>query len=345
MLHHARLCIPLAIVVSLASCGPSGGGGGSLAGRVLLGGALIGATVAFAGVRGPSGGQPVNKAEPDDQIKDPRHSGVAACVRGNAEANLQIARAFEESMHELVVCGGMAQRFSISFFNTLINLARGKKTSPRGFKHIGGGRYQVGDVMFVSLALPFATSFGAENDAIPFDVFDGASYFADASVHIQTRTGARGELEADLAVRFRERRPGLELLGDLIPLEGFQLRLDFDAVVKMLGAVKLRQEISVDDRRGPSTVQYQAVSDGVPMRNLVFAAGGGAPIAVTSARVVNPSLGQTLTVTNWGMVFSGGSAKTMDGFVEFEVRGGDFDWAGKFVYPHRPTPDITLSCL
>ena len=72
-------------------------------------------------------------------------------------------------------------------------------------------------------------------------------------------------------MRFRERRPGLELLGDLARGDGLQLKLDFNAVVKVLGAVKLRQEIDVTDRRGDATVTYRAVSDGVPIRNLVFA--------------------------------------------------------------------------
>ncbi|MCA9626457.1 MAG: hypothetical protein KC766_02270 [Myxococcales bacterium] len=53
-----------------------------------------------------------------------------------------------------------------------------------------------------------------------------------------------------------------------------------------------------------------------------------------------------MTVTNWAMQYktvSGGG--TLDGTIDFEVRGGSFDYAARYVYPHRKEPDVSLSCL
>lgn len=317
----------------LASCSKVGG---STAGKVLLGGAMVGAVVVTAGVSGPSGGVPESTAE---RVQSEE---LAECARGDVAANLAIAKAFEDSMHELVVCGGMAQRFSVSFYNTLINLAKGAKTRPPAFKHLGNGRYEVGGVMVVALQWPADTASGRAGEVIAFDAFDAASYFTGASISVSGSTDSRGNSHAELSVSFEQRGPLLDLLGDLA--QGNKFKLDFDALFEVLGKVKLRQEIAVDDNRGDSKVIYHAVSDAVPVSNLVFST-GGAPIEILDATVTNKSKNQVLTVTDWGMEFSGGSAGTMDGYVSFEVRGGDFNWAGKFVYPHRKSPDITFSCL
>jgi hypothetical protein len=328
---YALLAVATLVSVSAGCSKPSG----STVARALFGGAVASTAVATTGVTKPSGGAPENTAPPV------RNVDVAACARGDVQANLAIARALEDSMHELVVCGGMAQRFSMSFFNVLINLAAKAPTQPKQFKHVGQGRYQVGGVMTISLSLPFATSFGQVGDPIPFDIFDPDNYFTKAHVEAVAAADLTGSAEARLALRFEEQRPGLELLGHLIT--GNDVTLEFDAVVDVLSRIQLRQDIGVKDKRGDVEIEWRAVSDGVPMHNLVFGA-GGAPIHIQSATAVDQTRGQTLTITDFGMEFSGGAAGTMDGYVDFQVRGGDFDWAGRFVYPHRKTPDVTLSC-
>lgn len=333
LLEHYRRSALVALAIT-SSLGCSGRG---VAGA-LLGGAVAGTATATAGVKSPSGGAPENNAPPV------RTTEVSACARGDVQANLAIAQAFEDSMHELVVCGGMAQRFSMSFFNVLINLAAKADTAPKQFKYMGDGRYRVGDVMTITMALPFATSFGQTGDPIPFDIFDPKNYFTNFEVRAVASAdllGGSAGAGARLAVRYEEPKPGLELLGNLVT--GNDVTLEFSAVVDVLSQVGLTQDINVDDQRGDAHVVYHAVSAPVPMRNLVFAA-GSAPMSIRSATVQN-TRGQVLTVTDWGMEFSGGAAGTMDGYVNFEVRGGDFDWAGRLVYPHRKTPDTSFNCL
>lgn len=336
---------------AVASCKTAGTLTGSSKGSSKLGTALgvaaVGASIAFAGVGKASGGTPANKAEPSSDIRNPQHSGVQSCVAGNAEQNLEIISALEESMHELVVCGGMSQRFAVSFYDTLINVARASATSPNGFRYLGEGRYAAGDVMVVSLHLAVATSFGEAGDPIQFDVFDINSYFANAHIKIKAGSGA---MDAEISVAFSAQKPGAELLGDLVTSNG-KVKLDFRKLVELLGHIELRQEITVDDQRGPVQVNYNVVGERVPIQNLVFAKGStsassnGAPLIILGANATNAGIGQKLNITNWDMAFAGGGAKTLDGNNAFEVRGGDFDFRGTFVYPHRWSPDIKLECL
>ena len=341
-MNKTGIRVVAAFALAIGGCVGSGGSGGSGGGTsklgLLLGAASVGATIAFAGVGKASGGTPINKDEPNSDIDDPRHGGVAACVAGNAEQNLRILGAFEDSMHELVVCGGMSQRFAVSFYDVLINVARGGSTRPGVFEHIGDGRYRIGDVMTVRLHLPHATAYGAAGDAIGFDVFDIESYFVGARVAINASSAGN----ADISVEFSAEGPGAALLGNFV--DGNRMSLDFRALVATLGAVEMSQEISVDDTRGTVRVVYDVLGERAPIRQVVFADGGGAPLSILGARAENSELGQVLTITDWNMAFSGGGAATIDGSVSFEVRGGDFDYAGTFTYPHRSTPDITLAC-
>jgi len=323
----------------------------SFTGKSKLGTAMsvvaVGAAIAFAGVGKARGGTPASKAPPNSNIDNPQHSGVQSCVAGNAQQNLEIISALEASMHELVVCGGMSQRFAVSFYDTLINTARGMASSPKGFKYLGEGRYGAGGIMVVTLELAAATSFGKPGDPILFDVFDINSYFADA--HIDVKAG-NGAMNADVSIAFSSTNPGSELLGDLVTSNG-HVHLDFKKLVDLLGVIQLRQEITIDDQRGSVEVDYNVLGEPVPIKNLVFAQGStssssnGAPLVILGASAKNPDVGQVLTITNWDMAFAGGGARTLDGTISFEVRGGDFDFGGTFVYPHRSSPDIELRCL
>jgi hypothetical protein len=254
---------------------------------------------------------------------------------------MAIGKAFEDSMHELVVCGGMAIRFSLSFINVFVNLARGNPTQPEGFEHVGNGRYKVGDVMNVVTTTPFATSFAAAGEPIPFDVFDAGNYFARIAIKSSASFSLGGSAETKTRFVVEDPQPGLELLGE-VDASG-EISITWDDVLERFGAIGITQEIKVADERGSATVIYDATSASVPVRNFLFAA-GGAGITINSATVTDASRGQTLTVTDFAMEFTGGSVGTMDGHVDFEVRGGDFDWNGRFEYPHRKDPDITISC-
>lgn len=117
-----RLLLVLTLLPSAGCAVPGISGTSKL--NMALGAVAVGTTIAFAGVGKASGGTPVNKAEPSSDIENPQHSGVQSCVAGNAQQNLEIIAALESSMHELVVCGGMSQRFAVSFYDTLVMLPK-----------------------------------------------------------------------------------------------------------------------------------------------------------------------------------------------------------------------------
>lgn len=300
---------------------------------------------AISGVTGvgPSGGEPENPAPPVDALDNPAHPGLEACAGGDIKASLEIAQAFKESMHELVICGGMALQFSAAFVNVFINVALELDTRPGGLTYVGDGRYTNGQLMNVVLVAPYATSFGPAGTIIPFDVFDPANYFVDLAVSATAVTDLSGRVTTELSLDFSGTGPGVELLG-LGAVSGNQLTLSFDAIVDALAMIEMRQEIVVQDKRGDIHVMYHVTSDGVPIGDLLFAT-SAAPMEIVDATVIDAGTGQVLEVTEWAMEFDGGSAGTMDGEVSFTVTGGDFPWAGTFVYPHRKTPDVTLSCL
>jgi hypothetical protein len=320
-----RSAIALLSLVALVGCGKHTG--------TVLGVAGIAATVAFSGVGSPKGGTPASKKPAKTE-----RSGLSSC-EVTSPKQLAIVRAFEASMHELVVCGGMSARFSVAFYDALINVARGKSTHPKGFVHLGGGRYRVGNVMVVSLHLPRAMELGAEGAIVPFDVFDISNYFAGARISIKAKS--RGN--AEIALTYDQRMPGAELLGNFVGNNG-RVTLNFRALVKTLGSVRLKQEITVADNRGDSTVNYRVEGEPTPIRNLVFAK-ATTPFRVLGARAHNAKLDQTLTVTDFQMAYAGGGARTLDGKVSFVVRSGEHSYRGTFVYPHRSSPDVTLSCM
>ncbi len=57
------------------------------------------------------------------------------------------------------------------------------------------------------------------------------------------------------------------------------------------------------------------------------------------------STGQSIVMKSWAMQYKASSSSgTLDGSIDFEVRGGAFDYVAKFTYPHRKEPDVALGC-
>lgn len=306
--------------------------------------ACTGAAATPQGVGAPSGGEPENTAPPENALEIAGHPGLEGCASADVEAELEVARAFDQSIHELVVCGGMAAQLSVSLLDVFINAAIGGTARADGWQYMGDGRWETGgSLMRAWFVLPFDTSWGRTGDVIPFDVTDPASYFADFSVVASATLDMSGEVKTDLAIEFTSTEPGFELLGvDQTPGQT-SLQLDLDALVERLGSIQLRQDVVVEDERGDVTVSYHVTGDRIPLASLVFAA-APAPLQIEDAWAEHAVTGQRLGVTDWGMQYSGGSAGTLDGTIDVEVAGGRVEYAAHFSFPHRRYPDVTLDC-
>src|SRR5262245_17036829 len=101
-----------------------------------------------------------NTAPPVNALDNPAHPGIEACASGDVEASLAIAKDFQDSCHEMVICGGLSAAFTISVIEVLFNAATGDPTGPDGFVYVGKGRYAAGTRMEITLKLAKDTSFG-----------------------------------------------------------------------------------------------------------------------------------------------------------------------------------------
>lgn len=284
-----------------------------------------------------------NPAVPISALDDPAHPGLESCTNAQVESELQLAVDFKDSCHEMVICGGLSMAFVTTLVSVLFNSASGNATDADGFRYVGEGRYAAGSQMELTLTLGKDTSFGQAGDVIDFDVFALANYFEKASVTAKASVDTSGKATTTVSATYEGARAGAELLGLEAGGSG-QLKLDLNEIADALSEhVLIETRILMQDARDSSTVPYQLYAP--PTRLGVYFENGPMDMQLVDVAAASTT-GQTMTVTNWAMEYktvSGGG--TLDGQIEFEVRGGSFDYAARFVYPHRKEPDVTLSCL
>jgi len=339
-----RVAVVFVLAVSglLSGCPrPPGSGGGSSGGGGGGGGSASASVSVSASVSFPD--PPANTAVVVDATADPAHAALAACAKGDVNAQLQIVSDFKDSCHEMIICGGLTASFSGSLFMILVNAALRRSGGEPALVYQGNGVYQAGDVMTLTMHLGADTSFGKTGDIIPFDVMDLGTYFKSARIQASASFSLGGRGETSYSMAFDQVGPGVELLGvarDAQP----PVKLDFQAMANALGSrVQAAQNISVKDEKGGSHIEYRLTGPPAPIGNLFGHAPQQMRLASVDARRAETS--QTITVTEWAMQYQPGSSGTLDGSITFEVRGGAFPYRVKFVYPHRKEPDVSLSCL
>ena len=312
----------------------------------------VGGPSADAGADGPK----ENTAAPVDALDDPTHPGIGACssafTKSEIEDALELARDFRQSCHELVVCGGLAAKASLSIESIFLNLALGKATGNGDFTYLGQGKYALsstvtGTSMELQFALGFDTTFGKRGDPIPFDLFAVDSYFKGVQASASAYVNPRGESGYKIGIAFTGVAQGAELLG-LGPSPASPLKLDAGEISSALGKVLVSSRIHVDDQQGPhGHFVYDLTSDPQPMGPMA----GGEPLPMKLASVAGDRTdnGQKLTVTGWNIAYLNTSASGfMNGTIAFDVTPGSgaklFPYGVTFVYPNRKTPDVSLSC-
>ncbi|GMV13536.1 MAG: hypothetical protein HS104_27590 [Polyangiaceae bacterium] len=291
----------------------------------------------------PQGPQdPENTAPPVNALDDPAHPGIEACVTGDVEAELQIARDFEDSCHEMVICGGLSAAFTITLVEVLVNAASGNSTSPSGFVYTGQGRYLAGTQMQLTLRLAKDTSFGKAGDVIDFDLFNLANYFTHATIEASASVSTSGKAKTSLSIEFEGTGNAFELLGLEAGADG-KIQTDLQTIAKNLGAsILIESKIWMNDERESSTISYELDSPATLLAQFLESG----PMDMQLVKVTgSASTGQSIVMKNWAMQYKASSSSgTLDGSIDFEVRGGAFDYVAKFTYPHRKEPDVALGC-
>ncbi len=284
-----------------------------------------------------------NTAPPVSALDDPAHPGIEACVAGDVEAELQIARDFKDSCHEMVVCGGLSAAFTITLVELLVNVASGNPTEPSGFHYVGQGRYAAGTQMELTLKLAHDTSFGKAGDVIDFDLFDVSNYFTSAKIQASASVSFTGKAETKISVEFAGKGNGAELMGLASSASG-SIETDLSTIAENLGqSILIETKISMHDERETSSMSYSLESPATLLAK--FLESGPMDMQLVKVSANSASTGQAISVKDWAMQYKASSSSgTLDGSIQFEVTGGAFDYVATFDYPHRKEPDVALAC-
>lgn len=323
----------LVLTVTLASCGPRRGAAG-----------------------GPNRPDDINTTPPVDELQDPTHASIAGCVSGDVEAELQIVRDLRDSYHEMIVCGGLAVDFNNSVAGVITAAVIDRARGGKGFTYQGDGVYVAGNGMMVVRATA-ATDIGGwkAGDPLALDILDPESYLVgiqiDASgvIDLAARGGSvtdiLGKAAGTINFSFQAEGPAFALLG-LNESEARERHLHIDPrkIEEALGTrIALANRVNVDDEKGKTRVNYHLEGPPRPVKDT--RSDKNVSMQLIKIDAARAETNQAIQITEWTMQFHGDlSQGSLDGTIGLDVRGGAFPYHVLFTYPHRPTPDVKLSC-
>lgn len=275
---------------------------------------------------------------------------LSACAGGLSDAEIadaiRVTTDFEDSCHELVVCGGLANGLSTSVVQIFIDAALGV-AGRGGLVFDGKDTYRsppgsvAGTNMDATLHLPKDTAFGKAGDVIPFDLLTVESYFKGANVKAEGGISTSG-VSVKIKVTYQELGPAFELLGLSAPAGPNEVTLEAQPVSRALSAIKLRAKTHVDDKKGASAFVYDLTSPETTLGDLVD--GGSLAFALDGVNGTRSDRSQTLASTRWEVVYAGGKVGKLDGTIGISVTGGPLPHRATFVYPKSNTAKITYAC-
>lgn len=311
---------------------------------------------ALGGGGGQNNAPPANTAAAKDALDDPKHPGLETCTANTTQTvrddSLEIAQAFKESCHELVVCGGLAAQMSAGVVTLVLNAALGAATGGGGFVFDGKGTYHTntsgqGTGMDITLRLPNDTSFGKKGDVIAFDLLKLDTYFKGSpKLSAQGSVDTSGKVKYRIEASFGEPGPGYELLGlgAASTSTGGSASFDSEKIQAALGAILMTAQTHVDDKQGKSTFVYDLASK-TEVTLGQFAAGTPLDMSLVGVKGARPDTNQALSITKWEVRYLDTSGSGyLDGTIAFDVKGGAFPYGVTFEYPRRKEPDVSLAC-
>lgn len=299
---------------------------------------------------GGGSGTVENTSPAKDALEDPKHPGIEACAAGNVDANLQIAVAFRESCHEMVVCGGMASSLSGAIVSLMLDQALGRASSRGGMQFDGKGTYQSGraidgleegTAMELRFFLGRDTTFGKKGDLITFDLLDVNSYFTGATIEAKASIDLSGKTAYGMTFQFTGKKQGAELLGLASAESG--VKVDFDAISRAIGEIEVEAIVRQVDKKSSTLIRYDLKSPRVTLGALGNE--GDLPFELVGIAGTRPDTGQEIKVTRFDVRYRNTGKGILDGTIGFDVVGGaGFKYAATFEYPRRNAPDVSLAC-
>ncbi len=269
---------------------------------------------------------------------------LEGCAPEGADIDLhvQISADFQTSMHELVVCGGLTIRIAVAASQALYELIfeSVSDATPGGFEYMGDGTYKTGDASTdMGLRFVYGADYavGGQGDPILHSIFVLDSYLVNPSVSSDGVT---------VTVNYDEPGPLVELLGfGASPANPLVLTLaDSLTISNELNKIRVEGDILVGDSAGAATVDYTVNIEPSPISQLILPF-GSLDFSLVDAGATREDPAQTLTSTSFGVSYTD-SGSDLDGAVDFEVRGGEFDYQGTLDYSTGDAYGVlNLSCL
>lgn len=277
------------------------------------------------------------------------------CADGMSDAEiddtLQITHDFNDSAHEMIVCGGLVFAIVGALIEGLIDLAEDptRSTLPEQYSFDGEGTYSVNvdgynDLdMDVRFYLTRDYEFGAAGDLVTENLFDMNSYLLNARTTVETELTTQGIL-VTITIEHDGPGPLVELLGmgtnPQSPMTVSQS--DINAAADTMGSLEVQADIRLTDHPSVASITYETSSPRM-LANSIFT---GAPMQLDmiDSSGGREDLRQTLEVHTWTVDYVDGEVGALDGEIGFIVRGDGFDFDATLDYPSANAPDITVKC-
>jgi len=339
------VCLLLGCSSSPSSTTSANGSGGSTS-TVTSGGSGGSSSTTTSGTTGAAGaaGAPVSLEE---QVSECSGSLDASEVAGN----LELVGSLDQSVHELVACGGITVRVVGVLVQGVIEMIvdNDADITPDGLVYEGDGTYRsvASDPnQDTDMLLKFFDTSSGEAVPIPDDVFLASTYLVGASAETVLEVDENNPLNstAYLEIEFDAVGPQVELLG-FGPEPPNPIRIkssDLDELSLDLDDVLLATEVTVVDERRDATVNYDVETG--PDQVLDIFDGSRLDYRILDVSGGNEVQGQDLTLAENGWQIEFGGGNTLIGSIEFSVQGGAFDYDGTFSYDSTSYADIQLTC-
>lgn len=317
------------IVCSLGSSGCLFGGGGGGSGSSDDGGGVD---------ESDSGADDLGD---DDGSVDP-YAELADCRGAASDAEvldtIAITNAYGESLHEMVVCGGLGVSLAIALVEGVIEAVQNASNdaTPPAWDFADGVYHTGSSTVDMEARFYYADDFevGAAGELVPYNVFLVDSYLVDGELVVSLPSG-------ETEIRYDEPGPLVELLGfGADPPNPLPVTFaDLGDIEDRLGALEMETVVVLNDPRETGTIRYHLTTPRQPASSLVD---GGLRFVLEEADGERASLDQILAVDAWEVEYTGSQA--LDGEVAFHVDGRHFPFAGTMSWSGTQYPDRTLRC-
>jgi hypothetical protein len=286
-----------------------------------------------------------NTTPAKDDIEDKNYAGLKACRGTSTDAvvanNVELALDVRESLHEMVVCGGLMFSLAGAVISVLIDAAQGNTRDPAGFMFDGAGTY-TSPQMDVQFFLGEDTSFGKAGDIITFNVFRPESYLLGAKVDAKGSVDTSGKVKYSVTASFSGVGPGVELLG-LGTSPASPIKVDTNGLLAALGKIQISSKIHVKDAQAHGQVDYELAVDRAPLSQVT--GGVKQSVQLVSLAGSRADLKQTAEIKSFTISFADVGNHALDGTVLANVSGGVFPFQVLYSYPTRAEPDVVLGCV